>query len=221
MKQLISAAAMGAVVLALATSSAMALTFKKGQVLGSDGKIYDGASPEETARLIKNAADGGESAGVRGNSLFVVMDDELVFIPLSDLSGKTKETRMDIVKAHVIANATDLDVDDLQEEAGNLEAVLESRLAGIEAGIEAGLSATEAVDLDNALATAMTASEQVAAQSALEEALEAADGVDAEVEALFEDSNSVFDGEGNYVGNRDEMCASGELSDCLNRLSLT
>jgi hypothetical protein len=30
MKQLISAAAMGAVVLALATSSAMALTFKKG-----------------------------------------------------------------------------------------------------------------------------------------------------------------------------------------------
>lgn len=214
MKQLISAAAMGAVVLALATSSSMALTFKKGQVLGSDGKIYDGASPEETARLIKNAADGGESAGVRGNNLFVVMDDELVFIPLSDLSGKTKETRMDIVKAHVIANATDLDVDELLEEAGNLEAVLESRLAGIEAGIEAGLSATEAVDLDNALATAMTASEQVAAQSALEEALEAADGVDAEVEALFEDSNSVFDGEGNYVGNRDEMCASGELSDC-------
>jgi hypothetical protein len=214
MKQLISAAAMGAVVLALATSSTMALTFKKGQVLGSDGKIYDGASPEETARLIKNAADGGESAGVRGNNLFVVMDDELVFIPLSDLSGKTKETRMDIVKAHVIANATDLDVDDLLEEAGNLEAVLESRLSGIEAGIEAGLSVTEAVDLDNALATAMTASEQVAAQSALEEALEAADGVDAEVEALFEDSNSVFDGEGNYVGNRDEMCASGELSDC-------
>jgi hypothetical protein len=214
MKQLISAAAMGVVVLALATSSAMALTFKKGQVLGSGGKIYDGASPEETARLIKNAADGGESAGVRGNNLFVVMDDELVFIPLSDLSGKTKESRMDIVKAHVIANATDLDVDDLLEEAGNLEAVLESRLAWIEAGIEAGLSATEAVDLDNALATAMTASEQVAAQSALEEALEAADGVDAEVEALFEDSNSVFDGEGNYVGNRDEMCASGELSDC-------
>ena len=214
MKQLISAAAMGTVVLALATSSAMALTFKKGQVLGSDGKIYDGASPEETARLIKNAADGGESAGVRGNNLFVVMDDELVFIPLLDLSGKTKETRMDTVKAHVIANATDLDVDELLEEAGNLEAVLESRLAGIEAGIEAGLSATEAVDLDNALATAMTASEQVAAQSALEEALEAADGVDAEVEALFEDSNSVFDGEGNYVGNRDEMCASGELSDC-------
>ena len=59
MTQLISTAAMGTVVLALAASSAMALTFKKRQVLGSDGKIYDGASPEETARLIKNAADGG------------------------------------------------------------------------------------------------------------------------------------------------------------------
>ena len=59
MTQLISTAAMGTVVLALAASSAMALTFKKRQVLGLDGKIYDGASPEETARLIKNAADGG------------------------------------------------------------------------------------------------------------------------------------------------------------------
>ena len=154
---------MGVVARALATSPATALTFKKGQVLGSDGKIYDGASPDERERLIKNAADGGENAGVRGNNLFVVMDDELVFILLSDLSGKTKETRMDIVKAHVIANATDLDVEDLLEDAGNLEEVLESRLAGIEAGIEAGLSASESVDLDNALATAMTASEQVAA----------------------------------------------------------
>ena len=214
MKQFFSAAAMGVVALALATSPATALTFKKGQVLGSDGKIYDGASPDERERLIKNADDGGENAGVRGNNLFVVMDDELVFIPLSDLSGKTKETRMDIVKAHVIANATDLDVEDLLEDAGNLEEVLESRLAGIEAGIEAGLSASESVDLDNALATAMTASEQVAAQSALEEALAAAEGVDAEMEALFEDSNSVFDGDGNYIGERDEMCASGELSDC-------
>ena len=96
------------------------------------------------------------------------MDDELVFIPLSDLSDKTKETCMDIVKAHVIANATDFDVKDLLEDAGNLEEVLESRLAGIEAGIEAGLSASESVDLDNALTSATTASEQVTAQSALE-----------------------------------------------------
>ena len=32
--------------------AAHALTFKKGQVLGSDGQIYDGASPAEIARLI-------------------------------------------------------------------------------------------------------------------------------------------------------------------------
>ena len=219
MKQFFSAAAMGVVAQALDTSPATALTFKKGQVLASDGEIYDGASPDERERLIKNAADGGENAGVRGNNLFVVMDDELVFIPLSDLRGKTKETRMDIVKAHVIANATDLDVEDLLEDTGNLEEVLESRLAGIEAGIEAGLSASESVDLDNALTSATTASEQVAAQSALEEAFAAAEGVVAEIEALFKDSNSVFDSDGNYIGERDQMCASGKLSDFRDRHS--
>ena len=101
MKQFFSAAAMGVVALALATSPSTASTFEKGQVLGSDGRIYDGASPDELERLIKNAANSIENAGVRGNKLFVFMDDELVFIPLSDLSGKTKETRMDIVKAHM------------------------------------------------------------------------------------------------------------------------
>ena len=32
----------------LALSPANALTFKKGQVLGSDGEVYDGASPNTT-----------------------------------------------------------------------------------------------------------------------------------------------------------------------------
>ena len=35
--------------------AAHALTFKKGQVLGSDGQIYDGASPAEIAKLISVA----------------------------------------------------------------------------------------------------------------------------------------------------------------------
>ena len=41
----------------LAMSPAAALTFKKGQVLGADGKIYDGASPEQEEALIKKAED--------------------------------------------------------------------------------------------------------------------------------------------------------------------
>ena len=107
-------------------------------------------------------------------------------------------------------NVADIDVEDLLEDAGNLEEALASRMKGIEAGIEAGLSATESVALDNALATATTAAEQAAAQSALD----AVEGVDEEVAALCDDPNSVFDGEGNYLGKRDEMCASGEMSDC-------
>ena len=183
-------------------------------MLGPDGTMYQGASPEERERLIKKAAEDGETAGVSGSSLFVVMDGEIMFIPLSDLQGKSCDTRMDIVKAHVVANVADIDVEDLLEDAGNLEEALASRMECIEAGIEAGLSATESVALDNALATATTAAEQAAAQSALEAALDAVEGVDEEVAALFDDPNSVFDGEGNYLGKRDEMCASGEMSDC-------
>ena len=50
--------------------------------------------------------------------------------------------------------------------------------------------------------------------NALEAALDAVEGVDEEVAALFDDPNSVFDGEGNYLGKRDEICASGEMCDC-------
>lgn len=165
-------------------------------------------------KLISRAADGDETAGVAGSNLFVVMDGEVVFIPLSDLRGKTQETRMDIVKAHVIANIADLEVEDLLEEAGNLEEALASRLAGIEAGVEAGLSVADSTALDNALATASTAAEQAAAQTALESALAAAEGIDEEVEALFNDEDSVFDSEGNYLGSFSEMCSSGEISGC-------
>jgi len=198
----------------LIAGPASALTFKKGQVLGSDGQIYDGASPEQRENIIARAADSEETAGVSGSNLFVVMDGDVVFIPLSDLRGKTKDTRMDIVKAHVIANIADIEVDDLLQEAGNLEEALESRLAGIEAGVEAGLSVAESTALDNALATASTAAEQAAAQTALEAALDAAEGIDAEVSELFDDPDSVFDSEGNYLGSFSEMCSSGEISGC-------
>lgn len=35
--------------------TASALTFKKGQVLGPDGQVYDGASPQLRERLIAEA----------------------------------------------------------------------------------------------------------------------------------------------------------------------
>ena len=47
-------------------STANALTLKSGQVLGSDGGVYDGASPEKQQALIAQAQNGGEIAGVTG-----------------------------------------------------------------------------------------------------------------------------------------------------------
>ena len=98
--------------LALAsTGPANALTFKKGQVLGSDGKLYDGASPQVIENLIKYAERTGKTAGVNGKSVFVVVDvpgqdseKEVVFISFQDLAGKDKKGIQEIVLDKVVGH---------------------------------------------------------------------------------------------------------------------
>ena len=70
-------------------SIAQALTFKKGEVLGADGKTYKGASPEQPERLIERAAASDIPAGVVGNNVFVVVGDKVSFVPTAELSGAT------------------------------------------------------------------------------------------------------------------------------------
>ena len=82
-----------------------ALTFKKGQVLGSDGKIHDGASPAQLEALIKRAEEVGAMAGVSGTNLYVVIDGEVTFVPLSDVCGKTKEGMKGVIAAHFLSGA--------------------------------------------------------------------------------------------------------------------
>ena len=84
---------------------AAALTFKKGQVLGSDGEVYDGASPAQVEALIKKAEDEGEMAGVSGTNLYVVIAGSVTFVPLSDVRGKTKEGMKEVIAAHVLTGA--------------------------------------------------------------------------------------------------------------------
>ena len=81
--------AMVLVSLAMA-STAQALTFKKGEVLGSDGQTYNGASPEQMERLIERAAANDMPAGVVGNNVFVVVGDKVSFVPTSELRGANK-----------------------------------------------------------------------------------------------------------------------------------
>jgi len=99
----------GIFILAISMASvaipATALTFKKGQVLGSDGEVHDGASPAQMQALIKKAEEDGEMAGVSGTNLYVVIDGEVTFVPLSDVRGKTKEGMKEVIAAHVLSGA--------------------------------------------------------------------------------------------------------------------
>ena len=137
--------------------AASALTFKKGQVLGSDGQIYDGASPDLRDRLIKKAQRTGESAGVTAGKMFVVVNDTITFVPLSDLAGKSEETVKEIVVEKVTETATKvfteqalakagINVEDLAdgaEDAASDEEVA-AALASIDDADVAGIAAAEA-----------------------------------------------------------------------------
>ena len=97
--------AMVLVSLAMA-STAQALTFKKGEVLGSDGQTYKGASPEQMQRLIERAAANDMPAGVVGNNVFVVVGDKVSFVPTSELRGATKDTQLQIIGDQVVQDIT-------------------------------------------------------------------------------------------------------------------
>ena len=146
------------IVFALITSAAIAamplagsaLTFKKGQVLGADGQIYDGASPEVQARLIAKAQDGGKSAGVTGRQLYVVVNDTITFVGLSDLAGKSEETVKEIIVEKVTETVSvaltekaladaGIDLDDAASEEE-----VQAALASIETSDVAGIAAEEA-----------------------------------------------------------------------------
>ena len=85
---------------------ASALTFKKGEVLGSDGKMHQGASPEQTQRLIANAEESGDIGGVVGNNVFVVVGGDVTFIPINDLRNLPKETQIDVIGNAVVQDLT-------------------------------------------------------------------------------------------------------------------
>ena len=95
--------------LILFSSTSHALTLKSGQVIGGDGSIHDGASPEMKSQLIKNAQrtdlfGNKKGAGVVGKNLFVIVEDEAVFVPLSELAGKSKEGLTNVVREYIVSH---------------------------------------------------------------------------------------------------------------------
>ena len=80
------------------TAQAQALTFKSGEVLGSDGQMHQGASPEQLERIVEKAKASGDVGGVTGNNVFVVGGENVTFIPVSDLKGLSKESQIAVVQ---------------------------------------------------------------------------------------------------------------------------
>ena len=100
-----------AMLLGILSMPASALTLKKGQVIGGDGGIYNGASPEQAEQLAKAAQQtdffgNKKSAGVVGNNLFIVVEEEVVFVPLADIGGKSKEAIKEVITDYVVKALT-------------------------------------------------------------------------------------------------------------------
>jgi len=90
-------------------TQAQGLTFKKGEVLGDDGQIYHGASPDQIDRLVEKARKSGDAGGITGSNVFVVVGDEVTFIPINDLRGLPKDSQIAVIGNAVVQDLTGSD----------------------------------------------------------------------------------------------------------------
>jgi hypothetical protein len=176
--------------------AASALTLKSGQVLSSDGQVYDGASPDQKQALVAKSKEkgwfgaAGKKSGVQGSNVYIVVQDELVFVPINEIKGKSKEGVTEVIKNHIVdalmADATakviaeegSIDAESLERFAelandpvtAEIAAQIAEDAAGDAAMAEALTEATLAVatvDINNA-------AEVAAAEASYEAAIEAA-----------------------------------------------
>ena len=147
-------------------TQAQALTFKTGEVLGPDGQVYHGASPDQMDRLIDKAKESGDAGGITGNTVFVVVGDEVTFIPINDLRGLPKDSQIAVIGNAVVQDLTGSDdvtyeqvsaVTDLSEETGvSVEELLnDGDLASMDPTIlkqVEAMSAETGISMDNLMA---------------------------------------------------------------------
>ena len=205
----------------LVSSTAQALTLKKGQVIGGDGAIHDGASPEMQSQLVKNAQKtdlfgNKKGAGVVGRNLFVIVEGDAVFVPLSELAGKSKDGLAEVVREYIVSHlVTNMTAKHLAEEGSIDQETLEQfesmDMANDEATMQIANEVSEFAKYDIEKATAvLEASLNLATVDAANEAArEAAESV---FEQAFEAANEVaaeaydaIHGEGAYC-EQDPSC---------------
>ena len=148
-------------VMAVMATGAQALTLKKGEVIGGDGKIYEGASPEVQENLIANAKRTGKNVGVSAGNVFVIVGEEVTYVSTKDLAGKSKDAMVEVVGNAVVENVTGVEgltleeIENISAETGisveNIQIVeqitanfseelAEDMIAGIQEAVESGLA---------------------------------------------------------------------------------
>ena len=90
----------------LFASHAHALTIPTGHVIGPDGQIYEGASPQQKALLLRLALETGKTSGVSGNSIFIIVNETITFIPIRDIAGREEEEQIEIITEAVTETIT-------------------------------------------------------------------------------------------------------------------
>jgi hypothetical protein len=173
----------------VSNSSAHVLAFKTGQVIGSDGQAYDGASPEQLVRLNELAEQSDKSVGVYGKSLYVVVNGTTTFVPLRKLAdlpnneriayitGKVSEqmfANTGLDNSEIEVNEDEFSVTELEQKDSDLEKELEEKSEALEEELEGQNEAIEKEleEQKEAIGEALE-EEQEAIEVALEEQQEA------------------------------------------------
>ncbi len=194
--------------LILGAGHSQAFTLKSGQVLSSDGEVFDGASPEQAAKIVANASredwtGNKRTSGIVGESLFIILEDEPVFVPLNELRGQSKEAVREIVKQQIVETMT-----------GRLTASFTNQQGAIDT--EALSDSLEKIDLANdevIQGIAETAANAAAhSEKALEEAQQVIEDSLALAEKTMSDPEFERQLEQNIEALHQTMCAGKEGS---------
>ena len=78
-----------------------ALTIKSGQVISSDGKVYNFASPKEKELLIKKSKIEGKSIGVQNKNLFLIIEEKILYIPIEKIIWSSDTQIINLVEKKI------------------------------------------------------------------------------------------------------------------------
>ena len=225
------------------SAGAQALTFKSGEVLGPDGNMYVGASPENLENIIANAKDDDKPAGVVGNNIFVLVEDTITFVPTKELAPLDNDERLELIGDKVVENISGIEgltmdsieaVKELGEESdvdlakviadGGLEALDKATLEDLQqVANETGIDLANIQAISDSLG-GLDAQQLADMNAYLEESLEGEllDDINAEIAAISDIEGGM---EAMMSFNSYEDCVSGgggavcdEINDRLNEL---